>query len=440
MSDTHAVRPLPPIPNLEFERKEAKKLLRRLRAGDPQAQLADAQLLIAREYGFASWPKLVRYFTDAERLRHRPWPYFTQARRTYDGTVQWLTPVPRNRKRARVLSAYVPRFYGMPLDTLADVVISEDEARLATARMFGFASWDALAKRSDEDDQRMVRMDVGKVRIDAPKESIYTYAISAMRTADLAVLKELVAHRPELLEPKDDESGRRGTLLYFALGAEKTLGVAAMQPIMHWLAKQGFDLKKALQVRLCGTWPGDRWNMNPETVRSLLDRGADPNWVAPNRVPVLEHALLVYRNREAVDTLAGRARRRDALWIAAGLGDVEGVAAHLDRAGAETFGVREPAQLRGSRDTRSHDPASGAGRRRTAVRGVLRRDDQRARERDGLHAVARLPGEQRSVWIHVARIRGRLQYGGRGRVPGPRRGGCEHWRRSGKRLGAEHGA
>jgi len=30
MSDTHAVRPLPPNPNLEFERKEAKKLLRRL--------------------------------------------------------------------------------------------------------------------------------------------------------------------------------------------------------------------------------------------------------------------------------------------------------------------------------------------------------------------------------------------------------------------------
>jgi hypothetical protein len=88
------LRPLPPRPNLEFEHKEAKALLRRLRSGDPEAlerararhpdidasinassplnvKLADAQLVIAREYGFASWPKLVRYFGDVERQRLR---------------------------------------------------------------------------------------------------------------------------------------------------------------------------------------------------------------------------------------------------------------------------------------------------------------------------------------------------------------------------------
>lgn len=70
-------RPLPSRPSLEYERKQAKALLRRLRAGDPDAvaragerhdtlrqsagadiTLADAQLVIAREYGFASWPRL----------------------------------------------------------------------------------------------------------------------------------------------------------------------------------------------------------------------------------------------------------------------------------------------------------------------------------------------------------------------------------------------
>ena len=82
------LRPLPPRPSLEFERKEAKALLRLLRAGDSRAlarararhstlssspngvRLADAQLVIAREYGFASWPKLVWYFGDLERLHH----------------------------------------------------------------------------------------------------------------------------------------------------------------------------------------------------------------------------------------------------------------------------------------------------------------------------------------------------------------------------------
>ncbi|MCY1267937.1 hypothetical protein D9M68_379090 [compost metagenome] len=60
--------------NLEQQRKRAKELLRRLRAGDADAwaamqrfdlgvardsvQLADAQCLIARQLGFASWPKL----------------------------------------------------------------------------------------------------------------------------------------------------------------------------------------------------------------------------------------------------------------------------------------------------------------------------------------------------------------------------------------------
>lgn len=66
-------RPLPPRPNLEFERKRAKKLLRALHGGDadalarasdvamPPFQLAHAQLVVAREYGFASWPRLVQY-------------------------------------------------------------------------------------------------------------------------------------------------------------------------------------------------------------------------------------------------------------------------------------------------------------------------------------------------------------------------------------------
>ena len=68
-------RPLPERPSLEQLRKEAKDLLRDARNGDTTALariagnsrrssegrliLADAQLAIAREYGFLSWPKLV---------------------------------------------------------------------------------------------------------------------------------------------------------------------------------------------------------------------------------------------------------------------------------------------------------------------------------------------------------------------------------------------
>src|SRR5688500_19717005 len=86
------VRQLPSNPSLEYERKEAKALLRQLCVGDiegvsrvrsahpvalrdrspAELRLSDAQHVIAREYGFASWPKLVEYFGEMERHRNAP--------------------------------------------------------------------------------------------------------------------------------------------------------------------------------------------------------------------------------------------------------------------------------------------------------------------------------------------------------------------------------
>jgi hypothetical protein len=71
-----APRALPERPDLEHLRGQAKSLLDALRASDPAAvervrrvlphrgeawQLADAQFVVGREYGFASWPKLVAH-------------------------------------------------------------------------------------------------------------------------------------------------------------------------------------------------------------------------------------------------------------------------------------------------------------------------------------------------------------------------------------------
>ena len=46
---------LPPRASLEYLRKCAKERLDLLRSTDPDARLADAQLQLAREYGFSSW-------------------------------------------------------------------------------------------------------------------------------------------------------------------------------------------------------------------------------------------------------------------------------------------------------------------------------------------------------------------------------------------------
>ena len=57
-------RNLPPHPNLEHLRNQAKDLLHTLEQENPTLRLADAQHAIAREYGFASWPKL-KAFVEA---------------------------------------------------------------------------------------------------------------------------------------------------------------------------------------------------------------------------------------------------------------------------------------------------------------------------------------------------------------------------------------
>jgi len=56
-------RPLPEPANLEHLRKEAKQRLKTMRLDDPGATLAAAQLATARQYGFASWRRLVAHVT-----------------------------------------------------------------------------------------------------------------------------------------------------------------------------------------------------------------------------------------------------------------------------------------------------------------------------------------------------------------------------------------
>lgn len=58
---------LPDRPNLEWLRKAAKDRLTALRAASSDAKLADAQLAVAREYGFSSWRQLK---THIESLAH----------------------------------------------------------------------------------------------------------------------------------------------------------------------------------------------------------------------------------------------------------------------------------------------------------------------------------------------------------------------------------
>ena len=74
---------LPEKPNLEFEHKRAKQLFRGIHHGDVASlervrhyrsgvaandvKLTDVQLMVARDYGFTSWSKLVEFFETLDR-------------------------------------------------------------------------------------------------------------------------------------------------------------------------------------------------------------------------------------------------------------------------------------------------------------------------------------------------------------------------------------
>jgi ankyrin repeat protein len=64
-----SARPLPAQPNLEHLRNEAKQHLKALRALDRHAQLTEAQLAVARDYGFANWRALKAHVDEITRKR-----------------------------------------------------------------------------------------------------------------------------------------------------------------------------------------------------------------------------------------------------------------------------------------------------------------------------------------------------------------------------------
>lgn len=63
---------LPVRPSLEWLKKTAKERLQTLRAEQPKAKLADAQLALARDYGFPSWRALKFHVETAARQPGRP--------------------------------------------------------------------------------------------------------------------------------------------------------------------------------------------------------------------------------------------------------------------------------------------------------------------------------------------------------------------------------
>lgn len=350
------VRPLPANPSLEYERKEAKALLRQLRAGDArglsrvrsahpvalrdrspaQLQLADAQHVIAREYGFASWPKLVAYFGEMER--HRNAPRFNSSDDFAESFEAQARDIVRRHQGGdalvgQMLAHFVPRFYGRPVAEILATPITEDDARLVFAREHRRASWQELVERANA--SRGIRDREGPWD---SRDTPFLRAAAAIRSHDIPALKAVLDAHPELLHPSVIEYEWRRTLVGAAIAVERYARTPEARRVTDFLASLGLDVQLELNRRLLG-WPG-REAGNPEMVQWYLDRGADPNWMPPNGVTVLEHAIVRYQNGEGVDLIARRVTPPRAFWIAAGLGDVDRVRRYIAGKGKVTAEAR----------------------------------------------------------------------------------------------------
>lgn len=88
-------RTLPEHPNLDHLRAQAKDLHARAAAAKGDAKLSDAQLVLAREYGFPSWPRLRREVLFRRLLRLIENGEAASVRKAVDAD-RWLVAYPED--------------------------------------------------------------------------------------------------------------------------------------------------------------------------------------------------------------------------------------------------------------------------------------------------------------------------------------------------------
>jgi ankyrin repeat protein len=143
--------------NLEYHHKQAKALLKEVRSGSVRARqrfqalqlpvteadikLADAQLVVARENGFASWTRLKHHATDAQMLR----PYVREVS-WYQERAEGLVRSYRGGMSAasELIHRYHPGFSAADIQPTSDG-FTLDDALLVQARQHGFDSWPEFA-------------------------------------------------------------------------------------------------------------------------------------------------------------------------------------------------------------------------------------------------------------------------------------------------------
>lgn len=170
--------------DLEQLRKQAKERVRARRAAGEPVKLSDVQLELAREHGFASWPRLKQH---VERLATEQ-PFRTDIE-YYEGRADGIA-------------------------TVYDLDVAE--ARRELARRHGFASWNGLVRH------------VQALRDGSEPATPFILAYEAVERDDLDRLVDLLERHPDLVTI-------RGT------NGNDLLGMADSLEIVRLLLERGAD-------------------------------------------------------------------------------------------------------------------------------------------------------------------------------------------------------
>lgn len=332
------VRPLPARPNLEFEKKRAKKLVKE-HAG--AIKLADAQLQIAREYGFASWRKLSAYYITwqahdqaGDDGQRRPFIDLDRSVRNllteFAMRHAMVEQPPDTMGTGAALAAYIPRFYGLTDEEIFSSTIAEAEAQLVVARRSRFSDWKSAcefaASQSHLSSQELQRIPMSLAA-----------ANRAVHESNIDELTRLIRENPEWTAPPVAGEQPHGPVWDIIRLATRSR-TPRTTSLLRALGSADIDLQSYLNLGLLGSVIP---RMTTEEIQGLLELGADPNWKPRNGFSVLEHAIIRYGNGDAVDLIATRVVPRKAFWIAAGIGDVRTMLQFVDRNGVPNESARQ---------------------------------------------------------------------------------------------------
>ncbi len=289
---------LPLAANLDQLRKQAKDLLRGQRAGQPRAlarfadsglrlgtpiRLADAQLVLAREYGFASWPKLRAYLlrvqANGPTLQH-----------AYQADLGYYAD------RAAGLLASAQDGTEPAVRTFAhwQAPLTKQGARAVVAREHGFSSWPALRAHV-----------TGLAGSGEP----FARAYQAIEAKDLDALAGLLDRFPDLVHALGTN---RNDLLGLALGTRD-------ERLVELVIRRGADVTRA---NAHGSTPLHNAG-RPDLTRLLLAAGAPVEGSARGDGGTPLAFALFWGSRETAELLAEHGILPANLRIAAGLGKLD---------------------------------------------------------------------------------------------------------------------